>query len=128
VPLTFYASCKNHCRSFVELLLLCSQTITLPLAGRYYDEVTSLLGSYCINYRYKKGKHFVKLYLSAPCALTYLDFLTFQAVHFKDKNCKQLISLKKANAYQFCLSHFRDELLPALFTSEEDSIEHILES
>ena len=104
------------------MLFLCSQTITLPLFGKYYDDVTSLLGSHCINYRYKKGRKFVKLYLSAPCALTYLDFVTFQAVHFKDKNCRQLISPKKANAYQFCLTHFRDDLLPALFTSEEESI------
>jgi hypothetical protein len=35
--------------------------------------------------------------------------------------------MKKSNAYQFCLTHFRDDLLPALFTSEEDSIEDILE-
>jgi hypothetical protein len=128
VPAAFYASSKNHCRSFVELLCLCSQTITLPLAGKYYEEVTSLLGTYCLNYRYKKGKNVVKLYLPAPCGLTYLDFVTFQAVHFKDKNCRQLIALKKANAYHFCLSYFREELLPALFTSEDESIEAILEA
>lgn len=91
----------------MELLCLCSQTITLPLAGKYYDEVTALLSSYCLNYRYKKGKSFVKLYLSVPCSVTYLDFVTFQAVHFKEKNCRQLMALKKANAYQFCLAHFR---------------------
>ncbi len=83
VPLAFYTSTKNNCRSFVELLCLCSQTITLPLTGKYYDEVTALLGNYCLNYRYKKGKNVVKLYLSVPCCLTYLDFVTFQAVHFK---------------------------------------------
>jgi hypothetical protein len=89
VPAVFYASCKNHSRSFVELLLLCSQTITLPLTGKYYDHVTSLLSTYCIDYRYKKGKNLVKLYPSAPCALTYLDFLTFQAVHFNQDHSRQ---------------------------------------
>lgn len=127
VPALFYASTKNHSRAFVELLCLCSQTITLPLAGPYYDQLTSLLGTYCLNYRYKKGKNVVKLYLATECILSYLDFVTFQAVHFKEKSCKELIAMKKSNAFQFCLSHFREDLLPALFSNEEeDSIETIL--
>jgi hypothetical protein len=88
VPSSFYASTRNNCRHFVELLCLCSQTITLPLAGHYYEQLTSLLGNYCVNYRYKKGKNVVKLYLPSDCALTYLDFMTFQAVQFNEKNCR----------------------------------------
>jgi predicted aldo/keto reductase-like oxidoreductase len=83
VPNAFYHSVKNRCKAFVEMLCLCSQTITIPLAGNYYDEISSLLSTYCLNYRYKKGKNVIKFYLNSECWVSYLDFVTFQAIQFK---------------------------------------------
>jgi hypothetical protein len=39
VPGCFYTSTKNKSRMFVEMLLLCSQTISVPLAGDYSYQV-----------------------------------------------------------------------------------------
>lgn len=39
VPSCFYTSTKNKCRMFVEMLLLCSQTISVPLEGDYCCQV-----------------------------------------------------------------------------------------
>lgn len=117
VPECFYASVKNGCRMFVEMLCLCSQTITLPIVGGYYEAISSLLGTYCLKYRYKKGKNVVKLYLNSECWVSHLDFVTFQAVQFKEKNVKELIAMKKSNSFQYCLSHFKEAIMPHIYTS-----------
>lgn len=117
VPECFYSSVKNGCRVFVEMLCLCSQTITLPIAGGYYEAISSLLGTYCLKYRYKKGKSVVKLYLNSECWVSYLDFVTFQAVQFKEKNVKELIAMKKSNSFQYCLTHFKEAIMPHIYTS-----------
>lgn len=35
--------------------------------------------------------------------------------------------MKKSNAYQFCFNFFKEQLLPSILESQEDSIQAILE-
>ena len=53
--------------------------------------------------------------------------MTFQAVQFNGGECQELILMKRDNAYEYCLSAFREELLPHIFRSEEDQVARALE-
>lgn len=50
--------------------------------------------------------------------MTYLDFVTFQAVQFKDSFSELLVN-KRENAFEYCLNAFKEELLPFLYANEE---------
>ena len=113
---------KQQSKAFAQMMCLCSSTITVPLHSNIMEEVGALLSTYCLVYRYKRGKSVAKFYLEADCRVTYLDFVTFQAVQYNEKCIKELMAMKKSNSYQFCLTFFKDKVLPSLFTSEEESI------
>jgi hypothetical protein len=124
VPLEFYSS---RSRSFIELVCLCSQSVTIPAEGDYLGLVEQLLAKFGLRWRKKKGNSVIKIYIEKDCWNSYLDLVTFQAVQFKGNSCKDLIAMKKQNAYEYCLSSFREELLPAIFQAEEDRVESALE-
>lgn len=63
VPLNVYNSVKYKCRSFVEMLCLCSQTITIPLNDSMLDDYSDLLTDFGINFKYKTGNSVYKLYM-----------------------------------------------------------------
>lgn len=107
VPLTFMDCQKNRTKMFIELMCLSSQTITVPAEGHYQQEIEELLERFCLNWQSKRGNSVVKLYIQGECWNSYLDFVTFQAVQFKGKNSKELISLKKQNAFEYCLNFFK---------------------
>jgi hypothetical protein len=52
-----------------------------------------------------------------------LDFVTSQAVQYKGRGPKELIALKKANAYEYCVGAFREQLLPEIYFGAEESVE-----
>ena len=93
VPLHFYSDKK--CKSFVDLLCLCSLTITIPNSESILEEVEELLGRFCLRWKVKRGSSVVKLYIEKECWVTYLDFVTFQSVQFKGNGSKELIAMKK---------------------------------
>ena len=127
VPLPFYLSTHHRSKHFVELLCLCSQSVTVPAHGPYFDELTALLRGLGVKWREKSGSSVVKLYLEGECWASYLDFVTCQAVQFQGKNAKELIAMKRANAYQYCLGAFREHRLPEIFQGREESVEGALE-
>jgi hypothetical protein len=114
----------------VDLLCLASQTVSVPIDSPLPEHVHHLLQQHCIASRSKAGSSLCKLYLEGDCWVTYLDLVTFQAVQIEGKDPLTLLTMKKSNSYQFCLAHFKDHLLPQLYTNAEESlsIEDSLES
>lgn len=86
VPLHFCSNKKS--KEFVDLLCLCSQTITIPSEEEILEDVERLLNKFCLKWRVKRGSSVVKLYIERDCWVTYLDFVTFQSVQLKGNGSK----------------------------------------
>jgi hypothetical protein len=63
VPISFLEATKNSTSSFVELLCLCSQTVTVPSLSPQQLQVESLLRNFRVGWREKRGSNVSKLYL-----------------------------------------------------------------
>ena len=63
IPLSFLASPKNNVPAFVQLLCLCSQTLTVPTGSEEQRAVEAVLRGFGVGWREKRGSTMSKFYL-----------------------------------------------------------------
>ena len=128
MPLEVARCPQRKAHVFLQLLCLNSLSVTVPIEGPYLTDTLTLLGELRVQGEVARGRKVARVELETDCKVTYLDVVTFQGVQFKESSNEELLLMKKPNGYEYCLSHFKDHVLPAIYQSQEESIGHLLEN
>lgn len=109
LPLGLLEEKRNRVGEFCRLLMVCGQSITIPIDEELLREMERMIGEFGLKYQVRRGSHVYKLYIGGECMINYLDLITFQAVQCSGKTMGELLAMKKVSAYEYSLSLFKEK-------------------